>query len=475
MTASPSTLPRVLELIAVALAVTGLVTVLTGSAGALVATETTDSDAVHAPLPDPVTLENVTLENATDADSTDRYTTQPADETTESTEETTDSTDGATNSTTEKVTETMASDSDSLAEAHDSTTDSVESGVGSTRDGATDAVNESTETVSNATAPGLGTVSEGVDGRTDVLQSATEELSVLEATTETRLGPVDADLAVDEGFREDPTIEGESSIQPRSTTDSAEGTAGSSGTTSTPEAGTGDASATANAVTKRPPSGGSAPLSTGTVALGAILFAVAGRQCVVLAQVPPRYAVGLFRSGSGAIASPFGERLRDWGGRFFAAIGYERYEDDDPLEHDSRRAILDHLEATPGTYLSAISRETGIPLATVRYHLKILEFEDLVVRTKVRGKRRYWPVGTEPSELDAALDDDGAGAVLKTLASGGPASVSGLAERLDRDVSTVTYHLQNLADDGLVEREQDGPAVINRLPQPVRKAIASAD
>jgi DNA-binding transcriptional ArsR family regulator len=42
---------------------------------------------------------------------------------------------------------------------------------------------------------------------------------------------------------------------------------------------------------------------------------------------------------------------------------------------------------------------------------------------------------------------------------------------VDRDASTVSHHLSRLEADGLVERERDGPAVVNRLAPATRAAL----
>jgi predicted transcriptional regulator len=150
--------------------------------------------------------------------------------------------------------------------------------------------------------------------------------------------------------------------------------------------------------------------------------------------------------------------------------GYARHEGD-PLEHETRARLAEYVESSPGAYLSELAEATDTPLGTVRYHLKVLEREDVLSRTKARGRRRYYPVGGTPDELAAALDEEGAGDVLRALAGVGPSSVSGLADELDRDASTVSHHLDRLADEGLVERERDGRAVVNRLPPAVEAAV----
>jgi len=155
--------------------------------------------------------------------------------------------------------------------------------------------------------------------------------------------------------------------------------------------------------------------------------------------------------------------LQAWTDRILAFIGYKRYSDDDPLEHAGRRQLYEAIRSSPGTYLAELSEETDIERETARYHLRILEFENLVSHESIRGRRRYFPVDTEWKGLQAALNDDPTAALIDTLERHGPATVSGLADRLDRDPSTVSHHLDRLAEDGIVERERNGRAVVNRL------------
>lgn len=158
-------------------------------------------------------------------------------------------------------------------------------------------------------------------------------------------------------------------------------------------------------------------------------------------------------------------------GLLFYPLRYSRYDDSDPLEHDTRQRVHEIVESTPGTYLSAISEETDVPLSTARHHVRVLEREGLVASAKVRGKRRFYPVGLEEVARAAAIDDGAASVVLQALARLGPCSVADLADELDRDSSTITYHLQRLEEDDLVERERNGRAVENRLVEPLRSTF----
>jgi len=161
--------------------------------------------------------------------------------------------------------------------------------------------------------------------------------------------------------------------------------------------------------------------------------------------------------------------------RFLGVLGYSRYDDSDPLDHDARAALYDAVRAQPGVYLSALSERADVNLSTARHHVRVLEDENLVASAKLRGKRRYYPSTTEDVELAAALSDPATAAVLEALADVGEAHVGLLADELDRDPSTVSHHLQRLADDGLVERERRGRAVVSRLTDAVADALRGRD
>lgn len=157
--------------------------------------------------------------------------------------------------------------------------------------------------------------------------------------------------------------------------------------------------------------------------------------------------------------------------RMLTAFRYSRYDDSDPLEHDARADVFEVVEETPGAYLSEVAKQADLPLSTARHHVRVLEREELLTGAKVRGKRRFYPAYTGDIELAAALNDESTAVVLDALSRLGGASVSELADELGRDPSTVTHHLQRLAEDDIVVREREGRAVINRLSAEARTAL----
>lgn len=201
----------------------------------------------------------------------------------------------------------------------------------------------------------------------------------------------------------------------------------------------------------------------GATAVGAVILAVLARNAAPLSGQQP---------GVGAIVSrpSLVTGLRapvDWGvgwfWRLLGAFGYSRYDDSSPLDHAIRAQLFRQIVDAPGTYLSEASDNAGVPISTARHHFRILEAEHLVTGSTIRGKRRYFPIGTDDTALAAALADEAPAAALRTLFQLGPSSVTALADELDRDVSTLTHHLKRLEEAGLVEREREGRAVVNRL------------
>ncbi|XVH30820.1 helix-turn-helix domain-containing protein [Haloferacaceae archaeon DSL9] len=165
-------------------------------------------------------------------------------------------------------------------------------------------------------------------------------------------------------------------------------------------------------------------------------------------------AVSLFCTQSVALSRP---------GGLVAVVGYSRYRASPPLEHPERRLLYDRIRSTPGVYLSALAARSEHSLSSVRHHVGVLEDAEYVVSKMVRGKRRYYPADTADHALLAALADDAVAAVLFALAGRDGRTVSGVADDLDKDPSTISHHLTRLAEDGVVEQQRCGRQTLSRL------------
>lgn len=192
-------------------------------------------------------------------------------------------------------------------------------------------------------------------------------------------------------------------------------------------------------------------------------------------------AAGSAGARSSGLVGRFARHVRRLGGTLSSLLGklpltvfrYSRYDDSDPLDHETRRNIYEAIEADPGLYLSALEDDQDVSLSTIRHHLSVLEDEGLLEAEKQNGKRRYYTARTEDVELAAALDEPAKVRVLDVLAETGDARNGRIADALDLDPSTVSHHLSTLEDDGLIERRRDGRSIVNSLTPAVESAYRS--
>jgi predicted transcriptional regulator len=489
------------------------------ASGAAAASLTTDgsthttgvSDGTLADIPEELN------ETAGEASGTGNETTDAVNETADGVDdgvnETADGVDEGVNETGDGVDEGVHETGDGVDEGVHETTDGVDDGetsddvedaVDETSESAADAADEVTDDAADIADSTSAIVEEGVDETTDAVERTTAdatttvdgvidpsgadlpgEIEQLEAelsdTVETlngttTTGVADSPLAPGAGDQQSSapraeevaTIDATSNSQVSEVSESDADTQQEANSESDPAEGNSRAE---TAETESDDDGGGSPIPGGSSGAGVAIGAVVLGAVLVARDVGTAAALSAISASGSSLLATIAALLRDWITRLFALFGYKRYSDDDPLEHETRERLYEYIRSSPGSYLAEISEETDVPMQTARYHLRILDFENLVDHESIRGRRRYVPLGTDCAALDAALNDDATAQIIRTLDAEGPDSVSGLADRLDRDPSTISHHLDRLAEDDLVERERDGRAVVNRLTSDAERAL----
>lgn len=164
------------------------------------------------------------------------------------------------------------------------------------------------------------------------------------------------------------------------------------------------------------------------------------------------------------------------------ATGYSRSVTEEPLRHETRRTIFEHIHANPGIARSTLADVSGTTTSTIRYHVDILESANLVEVRTVLGQVRLAETGVPRAhvELRASLADSGTAPVLAGVARLDNPSVTTLAAELDRTPSTVSYHVNRLVDADVLERERNGRSVALRLSEhasevPIGVALSNVD
>jgi DNA-binding transcriptional ArsR family regulator len=388
--------------------------------------------------------------SSNDTDSTDSKTTESDGDGSGDTNETSESDNDSTNSsTTSDGNETTSDDGDDATEHINDTVEETTDTLEDTTDSTTDTVEDTTNTLEDTT-----------DSTTDTVEDTTNTLA-LEAsfvnadhidrtdTTYLKLATGDS-LQVDAESDTGPTRTGIHEVAAADADDA--------------DAGSADV-----AMSTRAADGGqplpSVPVGAGGVAVSFSLLAgmAALRSTPLVAGGLP----SLSSIGTGISTPAILSKLRP----FLFPLRYSRYDDSDPLEHEAREEVYEIVNESPGAYLSELSEEAGLPLSTTRHHIKILEREDLVSGAKLRGKRRFYPAYAEGVELAAALNDEATASIIDAIARLGSASVSDLADDIGRDPSTISHHLQRLEEDGIITREREGRAVMNKLSGEARTAL----
>lgn len=155
--------------------------------------------------------------------------------------------------------------------------------------------------------------------------------------------------------------------------------------------------------------------------------------------------------------------------------GHNNTDSSDPLEHDIRKEIYDAIHQPPGTYASDLQEAYDIHRSTLRYHLGILEREGLISSKTIFGELWYYPSESDANELRAALNNDTTGEIVTAIARLEPVSVTDLASEVERSPSTVSYHLERLEDEGLIEQERRSATVLSRLAPDARAELETPE
>jgi predicted transcriptional regulator len=134
-----------------------------------------------------------------------------------------------------------------------------------------------------------------------------------------------------------------------------------------------------------------------------------------------------------------------------------------------RADILQCVQRFPGVHLRSIERQTSLPLGQVLYHLDRLERMGLVVSMRDAGFRRYF-VASEVSRGEKpvlmALRHTVPRRVVLALLERGSLAHKDLQAIVGTAGSTLTFHLQRLAEAGVLERAREGLATRYQVAQP---------
>lgn len=155
------------------------------------------------------------------------------------------------------------------------------------------------------------------------------------------------------------------------------------------------------------------------------------------------------------------------------AVLYRRLSDDDILDHDLRARIVEIVREDPGVHFAELADRLGVAKTTVLYHVRLLEeFGKLALDESGRETRCYTPRhDRRVREMASWLRSEAKRTVLEVVAGSPGIHMSEVARRLDKDRSTVKYHVDALADAGMLETGSGSGTRSLSVPDEVREAL----
>ncbi len=141
-------------------------------------------------------------------------------------------------------------------------------------------------------------------------------------------------------------------------------------------------------------------------------------------------------------------------------LGFRRVEKKNVLEHDERKILYENIETNPGVDLARLVESLGLNKETARYHLKMLSSKGKISGIIKQGIARYFPNKETISEFEKTVIHylwiSTTKRILLLLLDTPGLTRQAIAGELGIAGPSVTWQMQRLADDGLIEVRNEG-------------------
>ncbi|WP_435178588.1 winged helix-turn-helix transcriptional regulator [Halorussus sp. AFM4] len=132
---------------------------------------------------------------------------------------------------------------------------------------------------------------------------------------------------------------------------------------------------------------------------------------------------------------------------------------EDGLSLPTRKELFEHVEANPGIHFNQLKRDLDMETGLLQHHLQELEQYGVLESEAYQGKRRVFvarELDEEEKSILAVLRYETTRRILLHLLENGPARNSEIAEAVGVTPATISWHLSNLVEEGVVEAVEDG-------------------
>lgn len=141
--------------------------------------------------------------------------------------------------------------------------------------------------------------------------------------------------------------------------------------------------------------------------------------------------------------------------------GYARVHGGEVLEHPGRAEVYERVKAFPGVNFVQLSQQVQFGASTLNYHLRVLEKNGYIASVRDGRYLRFFDrtcgayAGTRKMAV-SALRNETSAAMAKHIRDHPGVAQCDLAAAFKVTPSTVTWHINRLAGQGLVQKARDG-------------------
>lgn len=136
------------------------------------------------------------------------------------------------------------------------------------------------------------------------------------------------------------------------------------------------------------------------------------------------------------------------------------------LTNPTQSRVYGYIRAHPGVHLRKISRQLGLAIGDVQYHIHRLE-RDGAIKSVRRGLYRFFYasslVGDDGGAMLAALSQDTPRELLLHLVESPASTQEDLAQATGLSQPSISWHMKRLAELGVIRRRQNGRFVSYHL------------
>ena len=147
---------------------------------------------------------------------------------------------------------------------------------------------------------------------------------------------------------------------------------------------------------------------------------------------------------------------------------YLRIPEPQLLNSSMRASIFAFVNHNPGATFTQIRLSTSAASGTVQHHLRVLVRGGVLRRVRTGKYTRYYPFNHRVLALPPSQET-----IVKTLVKDGPGTKAELAHRTGMSRQLVHYHIEKMAELGLVDVDRDNGSPVIRLGFPVLENVNS--